>query len=247
VPDSFILSAHHFHENIWKQSRGLADWVFLTPIDEHLCHADMAGYLERCRREGVTAIPALGYEMIARRLPHAGSRLCETITTGVPDILSSKLSIFNPVAVDSTGYTVGRHYAFPRGTIVLPPSDEVVLLHYKYIDPAYTVKRQHTLAQGLKERDRANRWGGHYGHSEEKILQVFAQLEARTVDLGNPTYNPDHDHRGLRTWRLSKHQQRVLRCRNEIHHAATVFMNRYKGLRALLRALRYLRRRLAGA
>jgi hypothetical protein len=184
--------------------------------------------------------------MISRKLPAAGNKLCESITTGVPDRQSSKLSIFNPAAVDRTGYTVGRHHAFPRGTIIYPPSDEVVLLHYKHVDPAYTVKRQHLLAQGFSDGDRANNWGEQYGVPEETILRHFEWLEVHAVDIKSSTYDPDRDHRGLRTWRLSRPHECALHYWKRFRQAAPVFMNRHKSLRGLLRTVRYLRRRLDG-
>jgi hypothetical protein len=59
VPDSFTLSAHHFHENVWKQSRGRSDWVFLTPIDERRAYliasrANCRSSIQRRSTERVT-------------------------------------------------------------------------------------------------------------------------------------------------------------------------------------------------
>lgn len=50
-------------ETCWKESRGIADWVIATDIDEHRYHPDMYRYLAQCRPQGVTIIPALGYQM----------------------------------------------------------------------------------------------------------------------------------------------------------------------------------------
>jgi glycosyltransferase involved in cell wall biosynthesis len=44
VADSYVLSAQALHNTAWKESRGRADWVILTAIDEHLHHPDLPGY-----------------------------------------------------------------------------------------------------------------------------------------------------------------------------------------------------------
>lgn len=238
VPNSIVASAQAFYNNVWKESRGKADWVILTAIDEHLFHPDMRAYLQRCLRAGVTAIPALGYEMVSRALPSAGETLSQAIKTGVPDIRMSKLSIFNPTALDSTGYAPGRHHASPRGTLVFAPSDEVTLLHYKHIDPAYTVKRQHALALGLRARDRANNWGAEYVQPDSGILKRFAQLEASAVDISRPNYIPHKDHCERRWWRMSLFQQRVLDGRLMFRRVVRDFVGRHGVGQVLLRHLR---------
>ena len=57
-PESRIGSALALQETCWKESRGIADWVIVTDIDEHLYHPDMYRYLAQCRAQGVTIIPA---------------------------------------------------------------------------------------------------------------------------------------------------------------------------------------------
>ena len=40
-PDSFVLSHQAFHNTVWKESRGQADWVVITALDEHLSREDV--------------------------------------------------------------------------------------------------------------------------------------------------------------------------------------------------------------
>ena len=92
VPDSYVQSARLLHDRVWKESRGAADWVVMTPVDEHLTHPDMAGLWAECRRHGVTAIPALGFQMVAERFPAAPGRLATTLRRGAPYAAMNKLS-----------------------------------------------------------------------------------------------------------------------------------------------------------
>src|SRR5215469_11730239 len=121
-------------ETCWRESRGTADWVIVTDIDEHLYHPDICNYLAQCRAQGVTIIPALGYQMLAEHFPEHKTLLCQSLTIGARDAVYSKLNIFSPNEIDAINYTPGRHSAAPTGRVVLPAQDELVLLHYRYLD-----------------------------------------------------------------------------------------------------------------
>ncbi len=61
-PESFELSCQSLYDSVWKESRGRADWVIVTDVDEHLYHpAGVARYLRAMKCCGVTAVPALGF------------------------------------------------------------------------------------------------------------------------------------------------------------------------------------------
>ena len=126
-PESRIGSALTLQENCWKESRGIADWVIVTDIDEHLYHPDMCQYLAQCRARGVTIIPALGYQMLSEQFPERENVLCQSLTKGACDSMYSKLNIFSPSEIDTVNYAPGRHKAEPTGHVVLPARDEVTL------------------------------------------------------------------------------------------------------------------------
>src|SRR3954464_14981979 len=50
-PDSFVLSQRALQNTCWKESRGKADWVIVTAIDEHIHRSRMLPYLRACRRQ----------------------------------------------------------------------------------------------------------------------------------------------------------------------------------------------------
>jgi Glycosyl transferase family 2 len=133
-PDSRILSGTSILECCWKESRGVADWVIVTDIDEHLYHhRDLEGYLKTCKERGVTIIPALGYQMLAEEFPKEGIWLCRSVTMGAPWHKMNKLNIFAPDEIESTNYQPGRHRAALVGNVVAPARDELLLLHYKFL------------------------------------------------------------------------------------------------------------------
>ena len=188
-------------ETCWRESRGIADWVIITDIDEHLYHPDMYGYLAQCRAQGVTIIPALGYQMLSEPFPEHNTLLCQSLTRGACDLLYSKLSIFSPNEIDAVNYTPGRHCAAPTGRVVLPARDELLLLHYRYLDFERVRKRYQVLATRHSEADSAMGWGSQYSWSSEQLRKAWNLIASRLVDISRPDLRPWETHEGLRWWR----------------------------------------------
>jgi hypothetical protein len=185
--DSFVESARFWQDNVWKESRGQAAWVVVTAIDEHIHHRDMARYLAGCRRAGVSAIPALGFEMVCDTVPRPRDTLARARRTGKPTSEMNKLSLFDPDAIADTRYSPGRHFAAPTGAVVYPEIDEVLLLHYKYIDKAYLKARHLVLRQGLREADVARGLGKQYHWSDDDFDTAWALLSASAIDYADPS------------------------------------------------------------
>lgn len=201
VPDSFVLSSQRIHDEAWKESRGLADWVVITAVDEHLHHPDLPGYLDRCMSRGVTLVPALGYQMVAEEFPPPGTHLATSLRSGAPWHVMNKLSLFSPDAIEETGFAVGRHNAAPRGRLVLPRRDELLLLHYKYLGRRYVKERHAFLARGLGALDRANSWGAQYLWDEDGQDEAFRRFAAAAIDTGAPGFRPWKTPPRPRWWR----------------------------------------------
>ncbi len=202
VPDSFVLSAQAIHDSCWKESRGKADWVIITAIDEHLYHPDLAAYLRACKRSGVTAIPALGYEMTAESFPVGEQRLCELVRRGEPAAAMSKLSLFDPDSLSRTNYAVGRHSAEPEGRVRYPKDDRLLNLHFKSLGLDYLIARSRLLASGLGTRDRANQWGYQYDWRDEKIAEIYTALQNGAVDVIAAGEQAAQKHLERRWWRI---------------------------------------------
>jgi glycosyltransferase involved in cell wall biosynthesis len=204
-PDSFVLSQLHFLNNCWKESRGKADWVIVTDIDEHLYHPDIENYLLSCKAQRITVIPALGYQMITSEFPGPDEHLSITRTNGAPFTTLNKLSIFNPDAVKEANFTEGRHGARPVGRIKIPREDEMLLLHYKYLGFKFLLEKHSCRRERRTETDRLKGFGRHYYWDEDKLREKWKSFESALVDITSP--EAAKNHRGPRWWR----EQRLLR------------------------------------
>lgn len=199
-PVSYVASSLHMYETSWHQSRGLADWVIVTNIDEHLFHPHFAQYLEEQTAAGVTAIPALGYQMLTPTFPAPDSVLSSDYRTGAPWHEMSKLDLFRPTAIESTGYAPGRHRAAPRGHVVYPERDELLNLHYKYLGIDYILARHRQAQPRRLIKDVCRGWGHRYSFSRDQVAEEFAQFANRSEDYSQ-VFDSHNHHTEPRWWR----------------------------------------------
>jgi glycosyltransferase involved in cell wall biosynthesis len=184
---SFCLSHKAMQDEVWKESRGKADWVVVTAIDEHL-HAPrrtMSDYLAEQTALGATILPALGFDMNHPTMPNDAGLLVERVTRGRPRIAFNKLSIFNPDAVLETGFGAGRHKAEPIGDLVLPRRNELALWHYKHLGFDRCAGREATQAGRLGSTDKALGLAEHYSWSKAKLRAFWDQMERESTDLAD--------------------------------------------------------------
>ena len=190
VPGSFVLSARNLFNTCWKASRGRADWVIVTDIDEHLYHEHLGDYLARCASAGVTFVPALGFQMISEGPPSAGANLCLDYPMGAPWGQMMKASVFNPNAIEEMEYQPGRHRAAPSGQVLLPPVDELLLMHFKYLGFQHTRKRHRALSKRLGVIDRIHRFGHRYSWGEKRLRDDWDAFKERLMDTREFRHQP---------------------------------------------------------
>jgi hypothetical protein len=173
VENSYVLSAQKLHETHWKFSKGKADWVIVTAVDELLYHENFIEYLNECKMEGISLIPGIGLQIISENFPLSKIKLFEQIEFGFLDNYLNKLNIFDPNKIESTNYSSGRHIANPIGEIKYPATDEVINFHFKYLSEAYSFNRHNELWGKLKEIDKEKNFGIHYNKSEDEFKKFW--------------------------------------------------------------------------
>lgn len=175
---SLIGAAPAFYETVWHPSRGVADWVIIVDIDEHLHHPEGLQYFTASWRSGVTVIPAEGYEMVAPVFPDAGMKLSAHIRTGVRQPHMDKLCVFHPDAIRQIGFGVGRHKAAPRGRLVPPARPALKLLHYKFLSEAYVTARFAEMRDRVPQAERERGWARQYFRDPAQIAAAHRRLMA---------------------------------------------------------------------
>ena len=178
-----ILESNTFQNNFWKESREVADWVLVVDVDEHLFHDDLRHYLINCEQQGVTIVPAIGFEMVGEKYPSVPCRLCDVITYGAPSLLYSKPSIFSPKSIKDMNFSLGRHTASPEGRIVLPEKDEVLLLHYKHVDFDFVLRRHSEFARRQSAKDLEKGYGVQYTLNSVELRRAWDDFSSRAINV----------------------------------------------------------------
>lgn len=182
--DSMCAAAFELINDLWKGSRGKADWVVVCNIDEFFWHPDLRWYLEACRRRGITYLPSRGYDMITESFPGPGDDLAAMHRLGVRHEAFDKPGFFHPDEILESGFGMARHSAEPTGNVVVPSEQELYLLHYKHLGLEYLEARHAELNARMREGDRANEWGFHY--DPEHTRRSYAEYWEKARDLGLP-------------------------------------------------------------
>jgi hypothetical protein len=182
---SYIEQSHIFFNQAWKRSRFEADWIITCNVDEHVYHKNMEAYLQSCLRNGVTVIPALGYEMVALGFPSVQGKLCDVVRLGAqaqwltgPSNRLDKIMVFNPQAIEDIHFDIGRHKAHPTGRVVYADPVELKLLHYKFLGLAYAKQRYAELKTGLSSVDREKGLGFQYTWDTRIIQRNYEAIAA---------------------------------------------------------------------
>ena len=179
--DSFVQAATDHYNVCWKQSRGIADWVIVVNIDEHVYHPDLRGYLQSCAQKGVSILLPEGYNMVADGWPSSRQPLWKTVPHGMRDPIWDKPQVFNPNRIEDMNFRAGRHSASPTGEVVFPRKERTRLLHYKYLGAEYLVQRHAELRARFPAADVAKGWGYQYLWDEQKNIEELHRVRAAAV------------------------------------------------------------------
>ncbi|MGV7221689.1 MAG: glycosyltransferase family 2 protein [Nitrospinales bacterium] len=200
-PESYLHSQVEWMNVVWKESRGRADWVIIVDIDEHLIvpQCSLLELLERYKNQGITVVPALGFDMRSEDFPEAHEHLVNSRTFGKTWGRMCKMSIFNPDAIEETNFTGGRHTANPVGKIEFPRRDELLLLHYKFLGFERTLKKQNHQYVNLGAHD--NEIMKHYVWTRQKMRAEWDRNSGYSIEMSWADYNPDTYPNAYRWWR----------------------------------------------
>jgi glycosyltransferase involved in cell wall biosynthesis len=183
--DSHTMSQMKLLNEVWKESRGKADWVILVDMDEHLFvpQIPMRSLLERYKSEGSTLVPALGFQMLSENFPEADEYLAKTRSIGTPWHMMCKVSIINPDAIEETNCFKGRHTAKPSGQIKLPKRDEILLLHYKYLGFERTLEKQSMQNSHLGAYDNSMGIANNYSWTRQELRNHWDSFLKSAQDI----------------------------------------------------------------
>ena len=168
---------------IWKASRGKADWVVVSDLDEFLYHKDILGRLRLLKENGCTVVRPNGYDMVMTEWPVEGISIFKQGDKGVRNANYDKCICFDPNKIEDMKYCVGAHSADPVGDVCIYDWSDFLLLHYKYV----TLKKQLKWAEETYKRINKDNLAKGYGvectWSKVEITAAFYARVAMAVKL----------------------------------------------------------------
>ncbi len=176
---------------IWKASRGRADWVVVCDVDELAHVAALDRRLAWCAARGVSAIRLTGFNMVSDELPTHQGQIYDlpAFQRGAHDpVFLSKVAMFRPDLVDEIAFGAGAHEASPRGRGWLYGDDvHFALLHYKFLGgTAALARRGAECAPNLSAANRARGQSLHFLESEAAIAARLDDARRRARQLFPP-------------------------------------------------------------
>lgn len=156
-----------------KRSRGQnVDWVITCDCDEFIYHPDLINKLNEYKSKGVTVIRTSGHEMVSEFFPkYDGKLLTDKIKIGSEKLKHlSKSIIFNPEI--NISFDVGAHL-FSSDKTILSDTDEIKILHYKFLGKEYVTEIYNQRFSRLSELNKQRQWGIHYN----KLNEVYVLMD----------------------------------------------------------------------
>jgi len=162
--------------NVWKQSRGIADYVIVGDADEFLYHQNLPEFIDKSKDIEYDIFRPKGYQMIGDEdleLTPEDS-ITEKVTEGIEADYMGKLMMFNPNSVIEMNYAPGCHIANPIGdNIKYYNGDELKMLHYKYLGLKDFIPKQRLRGERLSKFNKFYQLGMYYLYTEEKHTEEY--------------------------------------------------------------------------
>ncbi len=167
---------------VWKKSKGKADFVIVCDVDEFVYHPSLISILQHAYSEQVSVIRCEGYNMFTKVLPLESNILFKDFQYGTREKNFDKALIFNPNLIDEINYDFGAHNCCPVGKVRYN-NFSIALLHYKFITLGYLINRYKLFESRLSSYNKKLKLGYHYSHSRFKITREFNFIKNNSQNI----------------------------------------------------------------
>lgn len=169
-----------FKNNCWKECD--SDYVIVCDMDELLYHPDIKNFIQS--RNYVDYYTPSGYHMIGDEVPTDYSKqIYDIIKNGTYDVNYGKNVLFKRKDVLETNYAPGAHMSSFQGTkrLVNCTTDQIKLLHYKWLSPEYVVNKNTNYGERTSEHSKSHGWGIHYTLTKDKMIEEYNNLKDKST------------------------------------------------------------------
>lgn len=161
--------------NVWKKSRGKADYVIVCDIDEILYHPELNVFLNDSFKSKYSFFGPNGYEMFSEKFPIYDGKhiITDIVKNGFSADKYSKSILFDPHRIVEINYLPGAHQAFPYGIVKRYESDSLKLFHYKNMGIEYVLNRVSQYHSRLSDVNKQKGYGVEYEKEIDTIRNEF--------------------------------------------------------------------------
>jgi glycosyltransferase involved in cell wall biosynthesis len=164
----------------YRQFSKDCDWVIICDCDEFLYHPYLLEKLNEYQAMGITLPKICGHDMVSKELPirDVEKLLPALIKTGSQRYEPfCKRIIFNP-KLDII-YGVGAHSIQIQNSQFIKESEteELKLLHYKFLGHEYIKERYTFLANRVSQANKEKGFADHYFHIDRTLKYIDKLLE----------------------------------------------------------------------
>lgn len=165
--DDFYLKLKN---NLWKQSRGKADYVIVGDADEFIYHPNLSDFLNKSFRDEVTILKPKGYHMVADTDMDLDpeDNIFDLVKFGIREKVLDKMMIFDCNKIDEINFSFGCHFASPKGNIKIIEDDNFYMLHYKFLGIKNFVYRNGLRRERLSQFNKKYGLGLYYLYSDKE-------------------------------------------------------------------------------
>lgn len=171
--------------NVWKKSRGIADYVIVCDMDEFLYHPNISQALVEMKSAGATILKPNGYNMIGDRVPSINEDIKQVVDCGYRIYAFDKCVLFDPNKINEIKFGFGAHVCTPEGDVVFYRRPEWLLLHYKNLSPEYIIQRNIKLKNRLSEFNEGHGYGHQYLETSKSTYASFKRWYSQCVSVFN--------------------------------------------------------------
>lgn len=161
----------YLKSNLYKNSRGVADYIISCDTDEFLYGIENLEYLFI---NNIKLPKIEGYQMVSDSFPtYTGKKITDIIKTGFADPLFCKQIFFHSDV--NINFGPGCH-SFQADKPISTDNCKLKLLHYKYLGVEYVHSKNEYLRKRLSTRNQSMGFGSHYLVSLEEVQKNISRL-----------------------------------------------------------------------
>ena len=171
--------------NVWKASRGRADYVYVCDMDEMLYAQDIECQLKYMKDNGYTMARLKWYDFISESMPvyEEGKLLHETCKRAIYNVQGKPGMLFDPNKIEETNFAPGSHSCVPVGDVKWYDGDIYVLHLNHHLGLEHYLARYKAMNARQSEENKRRHFSIHYKFPEEKLVSDYRADLARSVDF----------------------------------------------------------------